>query len=400
MWPMIAESSLRCAECKHNIQPGRLCLSEVPEEIPPDVSRCDFKNYCIGCPECWKRGRSSCYLRYVENNRSIRKTPRSLPCARCGIRIAADQSSCANVYYDWPETSDSRRSPTKVDGVLQFSAPTTAVARHFADQRYDGSFEHLSDHWRAKFHAAGGADPKRTLSEAESLYHASIPPEVRNLDEDALASYLDGKDLSHILSRSNHPDIARDNRNLIWEESTTNRSRGSRDMTSEELYRAHDANSFQASSIVFRECMDAATTTALYAGLLEAPVAAIENLIHYRKGRKTEESALMDAGKSIAAAVTSGAIVAFAVTGAVALLPGAGPFVVTVAPILQTVGLPLYALNSVKRVLRALDDGLPLNLIGTYFCSPRCHDTFAYETGYSALMRWDEIRTYSGYGVR
>ena len=28
-------------------------------------------------------------------------------------------------------------------------------------------------------------------------------------------------------------------------------------------------------------------------------------------------------------------------------------------------------------------------LIGTYFCSPRCHTKFAYETGLSALMRWD-----------
>ena len=399
MWPVIAESGLRCSECKHNIQPGRLCLSELPEEIPSDVSRCDFKNYCIGCPECWKKGRSSCYLRYVENNRNIRKTPRSLPCARCGIRIAAGQSSCANIYYEWPETSDPTPASSAVDRVLQFSAPATAAARHFADQRYESSFEHLSDHWRAKFHAAGGAQPKRTLSEAESLYHDSIPPAVRNLDEDALEAYLDGKDLSHVLSRSNHPEIARDNRNLIWENSTDNRSRGSRDMTSEELYRAHEANSLATSSIVFRECLDAAKTTALYAGLLEAPVAAIENLIHYRKGRKTEEAALTDAGRSIAAAVTSGAIIGFAVTGAVALLPGAGPLVVTVAPILQTVGLPLYALNSVKRVLSALHDGLPLNKVSTYFCSPRCHDMFVYETGYSALMRWDEVRVNSGYVI-
>ncbi|MDD9989112.1 MAG: hypothetical protein OXQ31_22765 [Spirochaetaceae bacterium] len=332
----------------------------MPEEIPSDVSRCDFKNYCIGCPECWKTGRSRCYLRYLENNRSTRKTPRSLPCARCGKRIAAGASSCVAVYYEWPETLDPKRTPNAVDELLQFSAPATAVARHFGDQRFDGSFEHLSDHWRAKFHAAGGADPKRTLSEAESLYHDSIPPAVRNLDEDALASYLEGKDPSHILSRRNHPDLAREHRNVIWEDSTANRSRGSRDMTSEELSRAHDANSFQASSIVFRECLDAATTTTLYAGLLETPVAAIENLIHYRKGRKTEETALWDAGRSIAAAASSGAIVGFAVTAAVALLPGAGPLVVTVAPILQTVGLSLYAFNSIKRVLSALHGGLPL----------------------------------------
>ena len=34
MWQMIAEPGLRCAECRHTIQPGRLCLSELPEETP------------------------------------------------------------------------------------------------------------------------------------------------------------------------------------------------------------------------------------------------------------------------------------------------------------------------------------------------------------------------------
>ena len=39
MWAMIAEPGLRCAECGHTIQPGRLCLSELPEEAPGGVSR-------------------------------------------------------------------------------------------------------------------------------------------------------------------------------------------------------------------------------------------------------------------------------------------------------------------------------------------------------------------------
>ena len=39
MWPMIAEPGLCCEECRHNIQPGRLCLSELPEEMPSVTSR-------------------------------------------------------------------------------------------------------------------------------------------------------------------------------------------------------------------------------------------------------------------------------------------------------------------------------------------------------------------------
>ena len=75
MWPMIAEPGLRCAECRHSIQPGRLCLSELPEESPVGVSRRDFRNYCIGCPECWRQGKHACYVRYLEGGGSTGQTP-------------------------------------------------------------------------------------------------------------------------------------------------------------------------------------------------------------------------------------------------------------------------------------------------------------------------------------
>lgn len=82
MWQMIAEPGLRCSECRHTIQPGRLCLSEIPEETPARVDRSDFRNYCIGCPQCWTQGKHACYVRYLDSARSVGKTPRSLPCAQ------------------------------------------------------------------------------------------------------------------------------------------------------------------------------------------------------------------------------------------------------------------------------------------------------------------------------
>ena len=69
------------------------------------------------------------------------------------------------------------------------------------------------------------------------------------------------------------------------------------------------------------------------------------------------------------------------------------------------VGMALYGYTAIKRILSALDndelplnygnydDSLPLNYVGTYFCSLRCHTMFAYETGKSALMRWETQRT-------
>ena len=55
--------------------------------------------------------------------------------------------------------------------------------------------------------------------------------------------------------------------------------------------------------------------------------------------------------------------------------------------------MALYGYTALKRILNALADGLPLHQVGTYFCSPRCHTKFAYETGRSALMRWESNRT-------
>ena len=67
---------------------------------------------------------------------------------------------------------------------------------------------------------------------------------------------------------------------------------------------------------------------------------------------------------------------------------------VTVAPVLMPVGIALYSYNALKRILDARAYVLPpgLNKVGTYFCSPRCHTMFAYETGKSAFTRWDANR--------
>ena len=131
--------------------------------------------------------------------------------------------------------------------------------------------------------------------------------------------------------------------------------------------------------------------TALYAGLLEAPVAAMENYLHYRRGRKTGEAAVKDAAIAIAQRAGAGAAIGFTVTAAVALA-GAGPLLVTIAPALLPVGLALYAYNALKRITDAYSHGLPLHRVATYFCAPRCHTRFVWETGQSALLRWEANR--------
>lgn len=386
MWPMIAEPGLRCAECRHTIQPGRLCLSELPEETPAGVSRGDFKNYCIGCPECWRYGKHACYVRHLDSGRNTGKTPRSLPCARCGQRIGSGEKACVDIYYEWPEAIAETTSNRLTDATIG-----TATAAVSIDTWIRGVPSDSLDSWLDKFRNAGlrGERGVRTLAEAQNFYYDSIPYPIRNLGE--IDTYLDGKEASHIQSVHNAPHLAKESSNILWENSRTNSARGAANMTGQEQLRAHATNAFDASSIVFRECLNSAAVTAFYAGILEAPVAAIENIIHYQRGRKTGEEAIKDAATAIINRAASGAAVGFAVTGAVALL-GAGPLLVTVAPILMPIGFALYGYSALKRILNALADGLPLNQVGTYFCSPRCHTMFAYETGKSALMRWEANR--------
>lgn len=393
MWQMIAEPGLRCAECRHTIQPGRLCLSELPEETPAGVSRGDFRNYCIGCPQCWTQGKHACYVRHLDAGarRNTGKTPRSLPCARCGRRIAAGEKAAVDVYYDWPgQAAEEPSSALTRSGIagLSAAAQVGTIMRGIPD----GGFSSLSNGLQRKFMDAGLRPEHgiRSAAEAQALYQESVPSFVRNYGGDAVRQFLHGKDASHIQSVHNAPHLAADSGNILWESSGVNRARGAADMTGWEKFAAQGGNAFDTAGIVVRECATAAATAALFAALLEAPVAAIENYIRYQKGVVTGEQAVKDAAKSIAQHAGASATIAIAFTIATTL--GAGPIIATVVPILVPVGLALYGISAIKRILNALADGLPLHQIGTYFCSPRCHTRFAYETGKSALVRWEANR--------
>ena len=402
MWPMIAEPGLRCAECRHTIQPGRLCLSELPEETPAGVSRSDFENYCVGCPECWKQGRHACYVRNLEAGVGTGNVPRNLPCARCGRRIRAGDKAGIQAYYDWPEALGDQQRPAargryagaaSLVGAAAVATGVDVLVRGVPS----GSFADLSGRLQQKFVNAGLGSERgfRTLAEAQSFYHDSVPYQVRNLDEDAVWQFLSDKQAAHKVSWSNNPDLGRDSNNLIWQNKDINHARGRENMPGLEEFGTQATNAFHASAIVFRECMTTAAMSAFYAALLEAPVAAAENIIHHGKGRKSGEDAIRDASIAIGKRAGQVAVVGFAVTAAVALIPGAAPLLVTIAPVLMPVGMALYGYTAIKRIMNALDDGIPLNRLGIYFCTPRCQTTFAYETGRSALMRWEANRVES-----
>ena len=235
----------------------------------------------------------------------------------------------------------------------------------------------------------------RSAAEAQALYQESVPSFVRNYGENIVSQFLQSKDASHIRSVENAPHLATETGNTLWESSSINRARSSTDMTGWEQFTTQADNAFDAWTIVMRECATAAATSGLLAGLLEAPVASIENYIHYQKGHKTGEQAVKNAAKSIAVHTGPTAVVGIDVIIEIGM--GAGPLIATLATILTPVGLALYGFNAFKRILEASEASTydlprPLNLVGTYLCSPCCHTRFAYETGKSVLIRWEANR--------
>ena len=399
MWQMIAGSDLRCTECRHAIQQGRLCLSELPEEAPSGVARRDFRNFCIGCPQCWSQGKHACYVRHLDRRCPTGNAPRSLPCARCGRRIGAGEKASVDTYLEWPgQSEDADAQPFSPRQTAELATATTQAGM-FVRGLPEGTFESLSSSLQRKFMDAGLRPEQgiRTVSEAQALYQETVPAFVRNFSEDAVREFLQGKDASHIRSVANAPHLSTDLNNIVWENSATNRARGAADMNQWERLAAQSSNAFHASGIVMRHCLRGTAAAAFMAALMEAPVAAVENYIHYERGRKTGEEAVRDAAKSVAVQAATGAVIFIGITVAVGTLATVGipvaPVVVTLAPILLPIGIALYTHSALKRILDALSDGLSLDRVGTYFCSTRCHTKFAYENGLSALIRWDANRT-------
>ena len=153
MWQMIAGPDLRCTECRHTIQTGRLCLSDLPEETPPGIERRNSRHFCIGCPQCWAQGKHACYLRHLDAQRPTGTVPRNLPCARCGVRIKAGGKAGIDIYYDWPEAAEAVRT-SSLSSILGTAVAVTSMGILIRGVP-SNSFTELSKSLRIKFARAG-----------------------------------------------------------------------------------------------------------------------------------------------------------------------------------------------------------------------------------------------------
>ncbi|MDE0171478.1 MAG: hypothetical protein OXS29_18530 [bacterium] len=227
------------------------------------------------------------------------------------------------------------------------------------------SFTDLSPTLKAKFVTAGMHGAWRTVDAASAFYESSVPSAVRNLGNDAVVTFLDGKHASHIEAVVNAPGRMMDAANIVWEAARDNLARGGADMTPLELAKANALNAIQATGIVAAEALQTAAVAGCIGMALEGVVSVSENLIYVYKDEMTVQEArrkvLRDVLKKGKAAAIGGA----GMTVVVAL--GAGPALATAAPVLVSVGGILYMVSAYSRIKTAMDsagerpDRLPLS---------------------------------------
>ena len=115
---------------------------------------------------------------------------------------------------------------------------STAAAAALAFETLEGAFPEfgeLSQSMRAKMAMAGLRGEWRPVDVATEFYGSSIPFPVRNLGQDAVEMFVDGKHASHIESVHNEAGEATDSANIVRESAGDNLSRGAANMTPFEL---------------------------------------------------------------------------------------------------------------------------------------------------------------------
>ena len=171
--------------------------------------------------------------------------------------------------------------------------------------------------------------------------------------EGAALNYLSERDLSHIRSVREAPELAAEPSNVVFERTHANRTRGARNMTNWEWAVANTDSVVVGARASARVVAVSMVRGVRQGALLNLPVAATVETLHVVNERKTAGEAARDAALDVGGAGAAGAAVASALTVA-------GTFGFTVgAPVLvplAIVGGAAYVWVSSDRIWQALDD--------------------------------------------
>ena len=392
MWHIITEEDLPCTECWHNIRAGSECLSQMPMHMPDKFHRRAYENLCIGCAECERVGKEPCYVRSLNHwYTHTAETKETVGCAYCGEPIPRGTWTVAQKLYAWPEPELESKNTHLDAGGADVGARAAGAASAGAEatkRAYAGAWHNLSPKTQRLLQNSGlgrGLGP-RSLEEAQQFYEISIPESIRYQGEEAVRNFTRGKHASHIKPVSAAPNLAKDPSNVVWEKAKRNLSRGSRNMTAAEQKDIKSVNRRSG----FSATAKGAAKGGLLAAVMEAPVAGVENFLHWKRGRKSRDKAAMDTARTTASAgavgvaATTGAMGVAKATALLGMSPTLGPFG---AP-LAVAGLGLMVGTTVHRVFKAAKHDLPLDEYHLFFCKDTdCKTRLARDVTNAALGR-------------
>ncbi len=216
-------------------------------------------------------------------------------------------------------------------------------------------FSQLSPYLKVKFAVAGLRDSAwRTVPFAEGFYESSVPQVVRNLGNDAVVEFLQGKHASHITSVHNDPTISTVDGNIVWEAAHKNLARGADNMTSAELAQANMSNMIDAAGIVAGEALETAAMAGCVGMALEGIVSLGEQVFYVYSGERTTKDAFKIIAENMVKKGIMSAIGGFVITIAIAC--GAGPFLASMAPVLVTIGGTVFLISAASRIVKAYQD--------------------------------------------
>ena len=182
---------------------------------------------------------------------------------------------------------------------------------------------------------------------ARTLYDR-VPQGVK-MNADAVARFLEKRDLSHIESVKNAPSRKYDLENVLFERVTWNRARGGKNMTPRELVRVRLDNFAEGVVEASKATGRGAVKGALIGALVELPVTTVENLLLVRGDRRTICEAALDAAKDIGKSAAGGAAGAAVYAGIALTGANLAPFAIP----LVIVGGVVYVWSARNRTWRA-----------------------------------------------
>lgn len=215
------------------------------------------------------------------------------------------------------------------------------------------SFSEFSPAVKAKFAVAGLRGAWRPVDVAQAFFEEGVPAAVRNLGEDAVLKFVEGKHASHIQAVFNAPERMMEHANIVWEVAKDNLARGAADMNAMDLAKANALNVMDVAGIVAAEALQTAAVAGCIGMALEGVVSIAENYIYVYKGEKDIAEGTKDAAKEV---LKKGGFSAVGGVGwMVALSLGAGPAISAAGPVIVTVGGATFVVAAYKRIKTALD---------------------------------------------